>query len=58
MPHRKLEICLPEKLRSRHMVPAYSDQDEILYPVELDPRTLNPFENAVPYPETNILWTR
>ncbi|XP_033208839.1 uncharacterized protein LOC117167777 [Belonocnema kinseyi] len=58
VPHRKLEIPLPERLRSRHMVPPFDEQDEILYPTERDPRTLNPFENPVPCPETNLLWTR
>ncbi|XP_033208088.1 uncharacterized protein LOC117167339 [Belonocnema kinseyi] len=58
VPYRKLDIPLPERLRSRHIVSPFDDQDEILYPIEHDPRILNPFENPLPYPESNLLWTR
>lgn len=58
IPQRKLEVHLPERMRSRHLVPNYDIHDDIIYPVEHDPRTLNPFENALPYSESNLLWTR
>ncbi|XP_043460840.1 uncharacterized protein LOC122497659 [Leptopilina heterotoma] len=54
VPHQSI----PERLRSRYMIPSYEVEDDIMYPVESHPRTLNPFENAYPYHNTNLLWTR